>query len=247
MKTDFVEEFSEHISELLIIGFFFEAQSFDCLQIPGELIGESFAEDLDWSIDLHVFDPLVFISLRLELLVILPGQNALKAVHRDIADALHIVPAGLLDPFVGVYRGVSCCPSQAFPLFVRDVLPIWHHVLLGQSEVENEQLLLLPVDPHAEVVRLYIPMDKIPRVQVLYPQDHLVHQHQHGLQPELPRVLPQQALQRGAHQIHHQIVVLIFSPAAVDSGDAVVGGVDISVEHVIELALGDELWVLGFH
>lgn len=214
----------------MIIRFFFEAQSFYCLQIPGEFIGESFAEDLDWGIDLHVFDPLVFISLRLELLVILPGQNTLETVHRNITDALHIIPTGLLDPLVGVYRGVSCCSSQALPLFVRDVLAIGHHVLLGEAEVENEELLLLPVDPHAEVVRFYVPVDKIPRVQVLYPQYHLIHQHQHRLQPELPRVLPQQALQRGAHEIHHEIVVLIFSPAAVDSGDAVVSSVDISVE-----------------
>lgn len=134
---------------------------------------------------------------------------------------------------MGVDGGVSCCPGEAFPLFVGNVLAVGHHVSLCEAEVEDEELFLSAVDAHAEVIRFYIPMNEVSRMQVLYPQYHLIHQHQHCLQPKLPGVLPQQALQGGSHEIHNEVVVLVLGSAAVDSGDAVICSVDVSVKHVV--------------
>ena len=37
----------------------------------------------------------------------LPGQRSPVEVHEDVSQALHVVPARLLDPQVGVDRGIS--------------------------------------------------------------------------------------------------------------------------------------------
>jgi hypothetical protein len=47
----------------------------------------------------------------------------------------------LLDSQMSVYRGVSCSPGQILVLFVRDVFAILLNVPLGQSEVDDVQLV----------------------------------------------------------------------------------------------------------
>ena len=81
-------------------------------------------------------------------------------------------------------------------------------VALGQPEVDDENFIGGLVQSHAEVVGLDIAMYEMPVVDVLDPGDHLVDEHQHGLQGELPEGLIEEILEGRAHEIHNEDVVV---------------------------------------
>jgi hypothetical protein len=83
-----------------------------------------------------------------------------------------------------VNRGVPGSSSEAFPLTVFDVLPVALDIPLSQAKIKDEDLVGGLAEPHAEVVRLYVPMDEVPIVDVLYPRQHLVSQQEHSLEGE---------------------------------------------------------------
>ena len=57
-------------------------------------------------------------------------------------------------------------------------------VLFGQSEVDEEEFVAVPADPHQKVVGLDVPMDEVLVVDVLDPTNHLIGEHQHCLHGE---------------------------------------------------------------
>lgn len=83
---------------------------------------------------------------------------------------------------MGIDRGVPRCPSQVLALSVWDVFSISLDITLGQSEIENEYFVGSLVQSDTEIVRLDVSVDEVPVVDVLDPLDHLVDQHQYGLQ-----------------------------------------------------------------
>jgi hypothetical protein len=109
----------------------------------------------------------------------------------------------LLDAEVGVDGGVAGSSGEVLALAVGDVLAVALDVALGEPEVEDEDLVGGLVESDAEVVGLDVAVDEVPVVDVLDARDHLVDQHQHRLQRELPQGLVEQRFQGGAHEIHH--------------------------------------------
>ena len=57
------------------------------------------------------------------------------------------------------------------------MFPVFIYKPLAQPEVYEIQRLLLTIPPHADILGLDIPMDKVLVVQVLQPRDHLIAQH----------------------------------------------------------------------
>uniref|UniRef100_A0A182UE34 Uncharacterized protein n=1 Tax=Anopheles melas TaxID=34690 RepID=A0A182UE34_9DIPT len=171
----------------------------------------------------------------------LPRQRAAVEVHHHVPERLHVVAAALLDAEVRIDRGVARRAGQVLVLPVRDVdAGAEVAVLLRQAEVDQEQLVAVPPDPHQEVVRLDVPVDEVLHVQILQPADHLVDQHQHGLDCEVPAAEVEQILERGAEQIHHQHVVAALLPEVADVRDA-----DAPGQHLVQLVLVRQLRVAG--
>jgi hypothetical protein len=86
---------------------------------------------------------------------------------------------------MGVNGSITCSSSQIFTLPVRDVLSITLDVSLSQSEVENENFIGSFVEADAEVIGFDVSVDEMPVVDVLDSGDHLVDEHEDGLQGEL--------------------------------------------------------------
>ena len=87
---------------------------------------------------------------------------------------------------MGVDGGVAGSARQVLALAVGDVLAVPLDVALGQSEVDQEDLVGRFVEADAEVVGFDVPVDEVAVVHVLDSGDHLVDQHQHCLEGELP-------------------------------------------------------------
>jgi len=75
---------------------------------------------------------------------------------------------------MGVDAGVPCRSGKIFVLSVRNVLsgPVVT-VLLGQSEIDEEEFVAVTTDAHEEVVGLDVSVDEILVVNVFDSADHL--------------------------------------------------------------------------
>ena len=168
-----LEEVLEHVPHSGVLGSLVEAEVPALAEVLDELDGVALAEHLDGGGQLLLLDALVLVPLVVGLET-LPGQHPPKEVHSDVADALHVVTTGLLDAEVGVDGGVSGSASEVLALPVGDVLAVPLDVALGQSEVDEEDLVRGLVEADAEVVGLDVPVDEVAVVDVLDPGDHLV-------------------------------------------------------------------------
>lgn len=78
---------------------------------------------------------------------------------------------------MGVNRGIPGSSGKVLSLLIGDVLATAIDVPLGQSKVQDENLVGGLVESDAEVVGFDVPVDKVPVVDVFDPRDHLVGQH----------------------------------------------------------------------
>ena len=82
-------------------------------------------------------------------------------------------------------------------------------------------------------------------MNVLYPLDHLVREDQDCFEGEFAAAEVEEVFQRRPEQVHHHDIVLTFRRAVVDVGDALVDDRGVLEEVLVELALIEELRVLG--
>ena len=88
------------------------------------------------------------------------------------------------------------------------MLSISLDIPLGESEVQDENFVGSFVQANAEIIGLDISVDEVSVVDVLNTGDHLVDEHEHGLQRKLPECLVEERLQGRSHEIHDQDVVV---------------------------------------
>ena len=93
LVTTTLEKVLEHVSYLTILWLFVKFKVATIDKIFDKLNWISLAEHLDGSVELLLLDALVLVALVVGLEA-LPGQHAPQEVHRHVADALHVVPAG---------------------------------------------------------------------------------------------------------------------------------------------------------
>ena len=128
---------------------------------------------------------------------------SMSSLHADIKQKIT-----LLDTQVSIDRSVPGSACQVLALSVWNVLSVSLDVPLGKSEVENEDLVAGFVQTDAEVIGLDVAVDEVSVVDVLDSLDHLVDQHEDGLQRELSQCLVEQSFQRVTHQIHNQNIIV---------------------------------------
>ncbi len=167
----------------------------------------------------------------------LPGQRASIKVHGHVAERLHVVATTLLNAQVGVNGGVARRARQILVLSVHDVLPgAVIPVLLGQAEVDQEDLVAVAADAHEEVVGLDVAMYEVLVVHELDAADHLIGQHEHCFHCEATRAEVEQVLQARSEQVHDQdvVVLLLAVPANVRYAHA-------TLQDLVQLALVEQL------
>ena len=147
----------------------------------------------------------------------------------------------LTDTQVSVDGSVTGSASQVLVLSVWDVeVRLWVTVLLGQTEINNVDLVATLANAHQEVVWLDIAVDERLGVDVLNAGDELVGKKKNGLQGELAVAEVEEILQRWAEEIQDHGIVVTLGSEPTDKWDT-----DTTGERLVDASLILELWVLG--
>jgi hypothetical protein len=143
---------------------------------------------------------------------------------------------------VRVDAGIAGGTSQVLVLSVRDVeVRLRITVLLGQTKVDDIDLVAALADAHEEIVRLDVTVDERLGVYVLDAGDQLVGQQQHRLQRKLAVAEVEEVFQGRAEQVQDHGVVVALGAEPTHERDA-----DATGERLVDAGLVLELGVLGF-
>ncbi|KAI3487940.1 hypothetical protein L1887_48023 [Cichorium endivia] len=244
------EEVAEELTEVRVVGLVVEAERTAAVEIDGHLRGEAAAEELGGGGHLLLHDAVVLLLLGGGLET-LPRERAAEEVHEDVAQRLEVVTSRLLDTEVGVDRGVAGGAGEVLVLSVGDVeVGLGVAVLLGETKVDDIDLVATLTDAHEEVVGLDVTVDEVSRVDVLDSRDlqgwrgvrgrRVRSEEKDGLEGELSVAEVEEVLEGRAEEVddHGVVVALLAVPA--DEGDA-----DTACEGLVDLGLILELRVLG--
>jgi len=169
-----------------VVGLLLEIELSAVLHELLELVGVSAAELLKGRLNLLLFDSGVLLVLGATW-ESLPWELTLKEVQKDMAYGLQVVSPGLLDSFMRRNGGVSSSASQVFAVFVRDVLALTVFVALGETEVDDVDVVasgLCATDQ--EVVGFDVTVDDPLFVHFFNALDHLDCDHEDSLEVEVP-------------------------------------------------------------
>lgn len=140
-----------------------------------------------------------------------------------------------------VDAGITGGTSQVLVLSVRDVeVRLGITVLLGQTKIDNVDLIAALANTHEEVIGLDITVDKGLGVDVLDAGDELVGQEENRLQGKLAVAEVEEILEGGAEQVQNHGIVVALGAEPADERDA-----DAASEGLVDAGLIFELGVLG--
>jgi hypothetical protein len=141
---------------------------------------------------------------------------------------------------MGIDRSITGSTSQVL------VLPVWNMemslgitVLLGQTKINNIDLVATLSNAHKEVVRLDITVNEGLGVDVFDTGDELIGEQQDGLQGELAVAEVEQVLQAGTEKVENHGIVVALGAEPADEGDA-----DTTGQRLVNTSLILELRVL---
>jgi hypothetical protein len=140
---------------------------------------------------------------------------------------------------VSVDAGITSSTSQILVLSVRNVeVRLGIAVLLGQTEIDDVDLVAALANAHEEVVRLDITVDEGLGMDVLDARDELVGKEKDGLQGELAVAEVEEILQRRAEQVqdHGVVIALGAEPAHEWDTDAASKGL-VDASFILELRM----------
>ena len=82
------------------------------------------------------------------------------------------------------------------------------NVAFCKSKINDENFVTRFIESNAKVIRLDIPVNEVPIMNVLNSGDQLINQHQHCFLGELPKSVFKQTFERRTHKIHDQNVIV---------------------------------------
>ena len=141
----------------------------------------------------------------------LPRQRTLHQVEEHVADSLEVIASRLLDTLVRGDRGVSCRTGQVLAVFVRDVLALAVLVALGQTEIDDVDVVASGFSASdQEVIRLDVTMNDSLLVHLLNSLDQLDANQEAGFQIEASLASGEEVFQGWPEQVHdHDMEVLV--------------------------------------
>jgi hypothetical protein len=234
------EEITEDLAEVRIIGLVVEAERTGVVQVDGEFVGETTAQDLGRGGHLLLHNAVVLLLLGSSLQT-LPGKRTTAEVEHDIAQRFHIVTARLLDTEMSVDTGVTGSSSEVLVLTVRNVeVSLGVTVFLRETKINHVDLVTTLANTHQEVVGLDITVDEGLGVDVFNAGDELIGEKQDRLQRELAVAEVEKILQTRAQQIDDHGIVVTFGAKPANERNA-----DTTRERLVDTGFIFELGVLG--
>jgi hypothetical protein len=119
---------------------------------------------------------------------------------------------------------------------------LWVTVLLGQTEINDIDLVATLANTHQEVVRLDITVDEGLGVDVLNARDELIGKEEDGLQGELAVAEVEEILQTRAEEIKNHSIVVTLGTEPADKWDT-----DTTSKGLVDTSLIFELRMLGLY
>ena len=222
--------------DLLIVRRLVHLHALGVVEVGGELGRQTLAQPLGRRRELrllHGGERLVLV-LGLDAL---PRQVAAQQVQPDVGERLHVVARAQLLAAVRVQAGVARRADHRVGEVVAGAAAQRPSalVLLRQAEVDDVDVPRVGADPDEEVVRFDIAVDEVLLVDEAHDVDHLVGEHQHGLQREAVVAVGEQVLDARAEQLDDEHVVerLVVVEAAPeelrDAGSALQVPVDVGL------------------
>lgn len=234
------EEIAEDLAEVAVVGLVVEAERAGVVEVDGELVGEATAKDLGGGGHLLLHDAVILLLLGGSLET-LPRKGTAAEVEHDIAKRLHVIAARLLDTQVSVDGSVTGSASKVLVLSVRDVeVSLRVAVLLGQTEVNNVDLVATLANTHQEVVGLDVSVDEGLGVDVLNSGNELVGEQEDGLKRELAVAEVEQVFEGRPEEIKNHGVVVALGAEPANEGDA-----NTTRKGLVDASLVLKLGVLG--
>lgn len=122
--------------------------------------------------------------------------------HQHIAQRFEVVPTRLLNTQMSVDRSVTSRAREILVLPVGNVqMRLRVTVLLGETKVDNVDLVAPLPNTHEEVVGLDVAVNEVSGMNVLDTGDKLVGEEEDGLQAELAVAEVEEVLERWAPMI----------------------------------------------
>ena len=146
---------------------------------------------------------------------VLPGELSEEEVDEHVEHALKIVPAALLDAQMCINGGIAGSAGEVLVILVGDVAAV-ELVLLGESEVNDEDGAALVVPADEEVIGFDVSVDEALGVDVLDPLQDLQADHDDGLQRKTLIELLKQRLKGLTQHLHYHHALLPLSEVLVD-------------------------------
>jgi len=234
------EKITEDLSEVRVIRLVIESQRASVVEIDGELVGETTAEDFGWGGHLLLHDTVILLLLGSSLKT-LPWKGTTAEIKHNVSEGLHIITTRLFDTKMSIDGCVTSGTSQVLVLTVWDVeVSLRVTVLLGQTEVNDIDLVTTLANTHQEVVWLDITVDKRLGVNVLDTGDELIGEKKDGLQRELAVAEVEKILQTGSEKVENHSIVVTLGTEPADEGDT-----DTTSEGLVDTSLIFKLRVLG--
>jgi hypothetical protein len=146
----------------------------------------------------------------------------------------------LTDTQVSVDGSITSSTGQILVLPIRDMeVGLWVTVLLGQTEINDIDLVTTLANSHEEVVRLDVTVDEGLGVDVLNAGDELIGEEKNCLQRELAVAEVEQIFKGRAKEIQYHGIIVTLGAEPADKGDA-----DTSSKGLVDTGLIFELGVL---
>ena len=142
---------------------------------------------------------------------------------------------------MGVDGSITSGTGQVLVLPIRNMeVGLRVTVFLGQSEIDNIDLVTTLADAHEEVVGLDIAVNEGLGVNVLNARDELISEKENSLQGELSVAEVEKILQTGAEEIENHSIVVTLGSEPADKWDP-----DTTSEGFVNTGLIFELGMLG--
>jgi hypothetical protein len=142
---------------------------------------------------------------------------------------------------MGVDGSVTGGTGEVLVLTVGDVeVSLRVTVLLGETKVDDVDLVSTLANTHKEVVRLDIAVDEVAGVNVLDTRNQLVGEEKHSLEAELAVTEVEQVFEGRAKKVENHGIVVALGSVPADEGDTNATG-----KRLVDLGLVLELGVLG--
>ena len=235
------EQVTEDLPQVGVVWFVVKPQGSSVIQVDGKLVWEATAQNLSGGGHLLLHDPVVFLLLGGSL-ESLPGKGSTAEIEHHVTKGFHVITTRLLHAKVRVDTSITSGTGQVLVLSVGNVeMGLGITILLGQTKVDDVDLIASLANAHQEVIRFDITMDERLGMDILDAGNELIGEQEDSLQGEFAVAEIEQVLEAGSEKVQDHGIVITLGSKPTDKGNA-----DAAGEGLVDTCFIFELWMFGF-